>query len=227
MCLGSVNVILTPEEVLFRGLVLVGFEPKRQKSVQHKKNLSRFRTHFSSDPSVYSVLLIKLQETKNEKANLSFDSEVDPRIHRIGVDGMLKYFFMSIYFLACYPTEEQAEGLFGCSDRTWRNWVWEIVEKIALLKPEIIVWPKKWNNPDNPEDPESATIFIITVDAPTAALRSQPMKHSLKTPSTTLTSSSLQLTIMKLPCPSLKTGAFGWQALTLLGRLISQSSATS
>ncbi|CAB9527368.1 unknown protein [Seminavis robusta] len=71
---------------------------------------------------------------------------------------------MSIYFLACYPTEEQAEGKFGCSDRTWRNWVWEIVEKIALLKPEIIVWPTKWNNPDNPEDPDSETIFIITVD---------------------------------------------------------------
>ena len=110
------------------------------------------------------MLLSKLQVTHNALARLSFDEAVDPRIKRIGQDGLLRYYFMALHFLTCYPTEEQAEGIFGCCDRTWRDWVWEIVEKIALIKPEIIIWPDCWNNPDNDDDPNTETIFIITVD---------------------------------------------------------------
>lgn len=156
--------LLSPDEVLQRGLDLAGFNARRQANVNHKKNLSRFRTHYASDPSIYAILLVKLQETENDAARVSFDPEEDKRVKRIGADGLLKYFFMAIHFLACYPKEEEAEATFGCSNRTWRKWVWEIVEKIALLKPEIIVWPERWNNPDNPQDPNSETMFIITVD---------------------------------------------------------------
>jgi hypothetical protein len=79
-------------------------------------------------------------------------------------DQTLKYFFMSIHFLSCYPTEEQAEAIFKVCDRTYRHWVWYMVEKIARLKDEVICWPESWNNADNTEDPISQTIFAITVD---------------------------------------------------------------
>jgi DDE superfamily endonuclease len=71
---------------------------------------------------------------------------------------------MGIHFLACYPTEEQAEAIFKVCDRTYRYWVWNMVEKIALLKDEVIIWPDSWNNEDNPDDPTSETIWIVTVD---------------------------------------------------------------
>ena len=40
------TLILTPDEILFKGLALVGFDKKRQGRVGIKKNLSRFRSHY-------------------------------------------------------------------------------------------------------------------------------------------------------------------------------------
>jgi hypothetical protein len=147
--------VLTPNEVLQCGLKLVGFSDKQIQRVGEKKNLSRFRTHYGAHPIVYAALLTRLQETTNEDARVEFD---------INPEQMLNYFFMAIHFLACYPTEEKAEAMFKVCDRTYRHWVWFLVEKIALLKDEIIYWPESWNNPDNPQDSVSQTIFIVTVD---------------------------------------------------------------
>lgn len=149
------EVVLTHQEVLQWGLKLVGFTDKQIQRVGEKKNLSRFRTHYQSHPAVYAVLLMRLQETTDEDARLVFGSNRAQT---------LKYFFMAIHFLACYPTEEKAEAIFNICDRSYRNWVWIIVEKIAMLKDEIIFWPESWNNPDNPQDSISQTIFIVTVD---------------------------------------------------------------
>jgi hypothetical protein len=154
-------VVLTPDEVLHRGLLLVGFREKQIERVKEKKNLSRFRAHYACHPKVYAVLLTRLQETPNENARLVFCRS---RGGRILIDHTLKFFFMAIHFLACYPKEEQAEAMFNVCDKTYRHWVWFIVEKIALLKPEVICWPESWNNADNPQDSTSQTIFIISVD---------------------------------------------------------------
>jgi DDE superfamily endonuclease len=155
-------VVLTPDEVLKRGLKLVGFTDTQIGRVKEKKNQSRFRTHYGAHPLVYAVLLTRLQETTDENARLEFDTT--SRKGRLLVDQTLKYLFMAIHFLSCYPTEEQAEAIFTVCDKTYRYWVWHIVEKIALLKDEVICWPESWNNADNEEDPISQTIFTITVD---------------------------------------------------------------
>lgn len=154
--LQNVAVVLTQHQTLERGLKLVGFDEKRIKSVRWKKNLSRFCTHYNSHPLIYAVLLTKLQTTNIKEARLEFNQ-------RVGVDRTIDYFFMAIHLLANYPEEEIAEGIFKICDRTWRTWVWSIVKKIHMLKPEVIVWPKKWTNPENPED-DSQTIFTISVD---------------------------------------------------------------
>jgi hypothetical protein len=156
------GVVLTPDELLKRGLKLVGFTDTQIGRVQEKKNQSRFRTHYGAHPLVYAVLLTRLQETTDENARLELDTTSQKG--RLLTDQTLDYFFMAIHFLSCYPTEEQAEAVFKVCDKTYRYWVWFIVEKIALLMDEVICWPESWNNADNEEDPISQTIFTITVD---------------------------------------------------------------
>jgi len=150
------QLIVTAEEVLRRGLEMVGFTSKQIDGVRRKKNLSRFRTHYTNNPLVYAILFHKLQTTDNEKANiLHFFAKVGER-------KVFDYFFCAIHLLACYPKEEEAEGIFHISNVTWSNWSWDIVECILHLKPEIIRFPVCWSNPDSEDDTE--TIFIMTVD---------------------------------------------------------------
>jgi len=152
--------ILTEEETLFQGLFLVGFDEKRQKKVRTKKNMSRFRSHYSSNPIVYAVLWSRLI--------VSLVDDIDAIVSSVGIDKAIAYFFMGIHFLACYPTEEEAEGVFaksiGVCDKTWSTQAWKYAGLICSLKDEIITWPTSWNNPDNPLDSTSQTTFIVTVD---------------------------------------------------------------
>lgn len=149
-------VVLTPFEVLNKGLQAVGFHEERIKRVGLKKNLSRFRSNFVAHPRVYADLLYRLQATDITEARLDFS--------RLGKEKTLNYFFMAIYLLANYPTEEEAESTFtfAVCDRTFRKHSWDIIEKIAALSPEIIEWPEWWGNPENPDAGE--TDFTITVD---------------------------------------------------------------
>ena len=111
--------LLIPDEVLFHGLAVVGFSEKRQRNVGRKKNLSRFRAHFSSDPTVYAVLLYRLQTTQ-----LDDEHTVRPMIRKVGKEKFRDYFFMTINMLACYPTEKEAEANYSFEpcDRTFSTW---------------------------------------------------------------------------------------------------------
>ena len=140
---------------------MLGFTDERIKRVKAKRNLQRFKCHYASDPAVYSVLLYKLQTTSIQKAR------VDAHIQKVGKEKFIAYYFMAIHLLACYPTEDEAESAFskspfGPCKETWSHWAWKIVANISALKRQVIVWPKKWNNPDG--DTENETIFIFTVD---------------------------------------------------------------
>lgn len=159
--------MLTPGVILSTGLELLGFTKARQKKVRRAKNLSRFHSHYSSDPVVYADLIHKLQTTTNPAARIDLST--------LDKEKFIHYFFMAIHLLACYPTENEAEATFsksiGVCDRTWRHWCWDFfLPKIAALKPEVIVWPDYWDNPDRDvgEDDSSEhieeAVFIYTVD---------------------------------------------------------------
>lgn len=154
----NLDIVLAPDELLRRGLVVVGFTHQQINRVGRKKNISRFLTHYASQPVVYAVLLSRLQATDVEEA------QIEQFIKQLGKEKFINYYFMAIHALACYPTENEAESafIFKPCDKTWRRWTWAIIEKIACLKSEIIVWPSSWENPDK-EDGEQ-TIFVITVD---------------------------------------------------------------
>ena len=115
MTTNSTPIIFTTHEILNHGLLAVGFTQQRLDSVKLEKNLSRFRSNFVAHPCVYVDLFERLQTTKIEEA------QVDCSI--LGVDKTLKYFFMAIYLLSKYPTEEEAESafLFHICDRTFRE----------------------------------------------------------------------------------------------------------
>lgn len=159
---------LTPDKILFHGLVYAGFPEKRQKSVRRKKNLSRFRSHYSADPVVYSVLWEMLQSTDSDDARISFE--------KVGVKQTLEYFFMTIHYLSCYPTENEGESKYFKCDRTIRNWLWNyFIPKIGALKPEVICWPDSFGNPDKPDAGEP--IWILTVDGVHCSIEEPPHEN--------------------------------------------------
>jgi len=151
---------MTSEETLAVGLELAGFDERRRKKVRIAKNLSRFHAHFGSGPRVYATLWEMLHATGNETASIM------PFILKLTAATCFQYYLMAIHLLCCYPTEDQAEGVFakpiGVCDKMWSHWSWKIIELIHNLHTEVILWPGNWGNPDSDSDDE--TIFIITVD---------------------------------------------------------------
>ena len=165
-----VEMVVTVERVLQRGLEIVNFTDKQIKGVRRRKNLSRFRTHYTNNPLVYAILFHKLQSTENEKASII------PLFEKVGREKVFDYFFCTIHLLACYPTEEEAEAVFKHSNVTWSNWSWDIVERISNLMPEMIGFPERCNNPDSDNNNNTDTIFIITVNGVHCPIEEPPHK---------------------------------------------------
>ena len=119
-------VILTAKEILCDGLLLCGFDVRRQKDIWNANNLRRFKSHYGSDPVVCMAIWEALLTTKIPEARIS-DKAAD-----------IDLFLMSSHFLYRYSTEEQRAGLFKICETTARNWGWYYVNKIAALKGEKV-----------------------------------------------------------------------------------------
>jgi len=134
--------VVTPNEVLERGLALVGFSNQRQQNVRREKNIGRFCTHFGAKPNVYAAMWLDLHVTEVDGARI------------VPGDGItMERFLMTVHFLKCYPKEHESEAIFQLSDRTIRKYTWLILEKIQALMETKIVWPETWN-----------AAFTVTVD---------------------------------------------------------------
>jgi hypothetical protein len=154
------GVVLTPDEVLKRGLKLVGFTNTQIGRVQEKKNQSRYRTHYGAHP----VLLTLLQETTDENARLELDTTSRNgrrlTLNRLWIISLWPFtsFYATLLRSKQRPSSKYAtKPTDNGSGILWRR-------AIALLKDEVICWPESWNNADNKEDPISQIIFAITVD---------------------------------------------------------------
>ena len=60
--------VLIAEEILRKGLVLVGYDCRRQDKVSKATNLRRFRAHYGSNPVVYAQIWEDLQITATPAA---------------------------------------------------------------------------------------------------------------------------------------------------------------
>jgi hypothetical protein len=118
-------VILTANEILRNGLLLVGFDVRRQENVKRETNVGRFRTHYGSDPVVYAQIWEDLQTTENLEARISEKASIDS-------------FFQGIHFLKCYPKEAERAGTFKMCETTARTWGWYFAGKVQALKEEKV-----------------------------------------------------------------------------------------
>jgi len=135
--------IVTPEEIRVLGLTQVGFDIQRQLSVNAKKNMERFHSHYGHSPMVFARAWNDLQTTTIAAAR------IDPANEGITISN----FLYSILYLKIYPTEEQMSGRWGYCEKTVRKWAWFFIKKIAALKGLKIVWRNDF-----------PTTFILSVD---------------------------------------------------------------
>ena len=67
-----VLVILTADQILRTGLLVVGFSDRRIQNVERAKSLERFRTAYGSKPIVYAQIWEDLQTTEIPEARIAF-----------------------------------------------------------------------------------------------------------------------------------------------------------
>ena len=136
--------VKTLNQVLERGLILVGYDKQRQARVKGTTLLRRFKAHFGNQPGVYSKLWEVLQTTDIIGVKLPIRKQKDKDFDR---------FLMVIFYLKGYETEEKVASRFGICAETMRLWVRNYVNRLSNLLPKYVVWPDTWN-----------TEYIISVD---------------------------------------------------------------
>ncbi len=78
------------------------FSAARIGNVSQSTNLSRFRSHYGSNPFVYSEIWEDLQTLPFPEAKISID----------GVFVKLHSFLLALFFMKCYPTEPHLAATF-------------------------------------------------------------------------------------------------------------------
>jgi hypothetical protein len=138
--------LFTADEIMQRGLLLVGYKLKQ--TVQRSTKVKWFRENFGSVPIVYAEVLEDLQMAPNLEDRLVV---TDP-------DKDLRHFLHGIFFLRKYPTESDGSPRFDMSDRTARDSKWALVKKLQALKDKKIVWPEEWTAEGD------IPVFLVSVD---------------------------------------------------------------
>jgi hypothetical protein len=140
-------VILVPDEMMWQGLMLAGFNSSRQSGARRATNLEHFKSRHGSLPVVRAQMQEDLQMTNVPEAETNA-AKVDADC-----------FLMAIQFLAHHQAEKQREGVFMICDRTAQKWGWHFAEKIQASKKQKTAWPEEWaqNNDNNP-------VFLVSVD---------------------------------------------------------------
>ena len=114
--------ILTPDQIMRKGLELCGYDLKRQQRVKRETNLERFKDSYGSHPVVYAQIFEDLQTTDIDEAKVE------------GKKLNLTYFLAGLHWLKRYPTEKTRSGRFKVCETTARNWGWFYAKKIQALK---------------------------------------------------------------------------------------------
>lgn len=136
--------VLTENEMLQKGLEILGYDQQAQTRVHWKTRVRRFKRHFASSPLVCSILWETLQTTDIDDARITNTS-----------DKAFTMFLMALYYLKCYPVEEVIASRFHVHEQTARKWIHFYIKKLAALLHLKVQWP---------ENDEWDTTFIISID---------------------------------------------------------------
>jgi hypothetical protein len=137
--------ILTPNEMLVKGLELMGWSEKqinRKSKKRWGKLCGFFAADFGAKPHVLCQIWEDLQTTTIEAARL------------LPEERNLEHFLYAMHFLKAYPTEKQRQNKWNVCDRILRDTGWLFVAKMAALQELKIVWPET----------DEGDIWIGTVD---------------------------------------------------------------
>jgi hypothetical protein len=137
---GALTMIVSPIQMLRRGLRLLGIDRRIQDRRGKKANVTNFKSHYGIHPNQASTVwkeIIDNEYLGEEEANL-------------------KSFFMALNFLRCYDTEDVRATRFREDKRAMRAHTWSWIQKISNLKASKIKFPApdSWNG----------TTFICSVD---------------------------------------------------------------
>jgi DDE superfamily endonuclease len=126
----SGRVAYTPEEIMMKGLVLLGLDEEKLKrrNPEKGKNISQYSGWYGVEPCVMAQLVEDLQTTGIATA----------RIENINIDKL----HWAVHFLYRYPTETENESTWNKCSNTIREACWFYVDKIRNLKADKIVWPQ-------------------------------------------------------------------------------------
>ena len=89
--------IFTPDEMMAKGLLLLGWTEHQIERVKDVTNLERFRSHFGADPDVLAQIWEDLQTTKIAAANIN--GHFTDRMKKD-----VKDFFATMHFLKRYES---------------------------------------------------------------------------------------------------------------------------
>jgi len=131
---------VTPNEMLEKGLRLLGVDAEQQARRLPTTNEIDFAAHFGSTALVVAEIWTLLHTTAN--------GPLLPGKHYC-----LDY-LVALHWLRIYPTERERKISLCIGEKTGRKWSWFYSEKIAQLKNELIQWPENWGG----------QVFLITVD---------------------------------------------------------------
>ena len=116
--------IYTPDEVLYDGLLMTGYDYHRQQKVSRQGRIDRFVSQFGSVPVVYSEMANDLQKTDVAEAKVD--------------NFVLRNFLMGVHFLKKYPRNRDQEASFTVCLNTASKWAWFYAEKICAMKSEKV-----------------------------------------------------------------------------------------
>jgi len=119
------EVILTADEVMWKGLGLAGFDGC-QNSICHEQNIQRFKAYFGSKPIICAQIWEDPQTTNIPDAWVSVDM------------ACINSYLLALHFLKTYPTKTQQAGVFKICKKTVQKWAWFYATKIRALKAEKV-----------------------------------------------------------------------------------------
>jgi hypothetical protein len=138
--------ILTPDEVMERGLDMMGHGKRK---VNRPEKLRLFRAAFAVNPVDLAGLWEEIQQTPIVAAKVNNASNED-----------LANFLWCVHWLNVYDTEPNLAGKTGTSDTTVRKNNWLFANKLQAMLPQRVVWPEEWMEPNTNDTP----IFLVSVD---------------------------------------------------------------
>ena len=114
----NTSTMVTANNFLILGLTMQGMSHDEINGKSEKRQLELFSAHFGASPDI--CVLLWHESTPHDPSG----GKMRP-VHLL----------WALYFLRCYPTEEQLEATVHRSPKTVRKWIWLALNRIQSLLP--------------------------------------------------------------------------------------------